>query len=100
MKLKTKFKRILSATVACAITASILSVMPASAEEAARYPYAVFAADETAGITINANDFTLNGSAYTNGIFKTSSQKPNINGTITDSDDNYRYGNINKKLQR
>ena len=61
--------------------------MPASAEETAKYPYAVFAADEDAGITVNTDSFTLNGNAYTNGVFSTTAQYPNINGTVTDADD-------------
>lgn len=48
------------------MTASAAAVMPASAEETAKYPYAVFAADEDAGITVNTDSFTLNGNAYTN----------------------------------
>ena len=56
-------------------------------EETAKYPYAVFAADNDAGITINTDNFTLNGSAYTNGVFGATAQYPNINGTVTDIDD-------------
>lgn len=46
-----------------------------------------FAADEDAGITVNTDSFTLNGNAYTNGVFSTTAQYPNINGTVTDYDD-------------
>ena len=69
------------------MTFSITSVMPAVAEEAAKYPYAVFAADEAAGIAVNTDSFTLNGNIYTNGVFSTTAQYPNINGTVTDYDD-------------
>ena len=77
----------LSGALALAMTASAAAVMPASAEETAKYPYAVFAADEDAGITVNTDSFTLNGNAYTNGVFSTTAQYPNINGTVTDADD-------------
>ena len=69
------------------MTASLASVIPASAEEISRYPYAIFAADESAGIAVNTDNFTLNGSAYTNGVFSATAQYPNINGTVTDHDD-------------
>ena len=49
----------LSGALALAMTASAAAVMPASAEETAKYPYAVFAADEDAGITVNTDSFTL-----------------------------------------
>lgn len=65
----------------------LASVIPASAEEISRYPYAIFAADESAGIAVNTDNFTLNGSAYTNGVFSATAQYPNINGTVTDYDD-------------
>ena len=87
MRFKVEFKRTISSILAVAMTFSITSVMPAVAEEAAKYPYAVFAADEDAGITVNTDSFTLNGNAYTNGVFSTTAQYPNINGTVTDADD-------------
>ena len=86
-KTKSRLKRMLSGALALAMTASAAAVMPASAEETAQYPYAVFAADEDAGITVNTDSFTLNGNAYTNGVFSTTAQYPNINGTVTDADD-------------
>jgi hypothetical protein len=86
-KTKSRLKRMLSGALALAMTASAAAVMPASAEETAKYPYAVFAADEDAGITVNTDSFTLNGNAYTNGVFSTTAQYPNINGTVTDADD-------------
>lgn len=64
-KTKSRLKRTLSGVLALAMTASVAAVMPAAAEETAKYPYAVFAADNDAGITINTDNFTLNGSAYT-----------------------------------
>ena len=86
-KTKSRLKRTLSGVLVLAMTASAAAVMPASAEETAKYPYAVFAADEDAGITVNTDSFTLNGNAYTNGVFSTTAQYPNINGTVTDADD-------------
>lgn len=80
-KTKSRLKRTLSGALALAMTASVAAVMPAAAEETAKYPYAVFAADNDAGITINTDNFTLNGSAYTNGVFGATAQYPNINGT-------------------
>lgn len=65
----------------------LASVIPASAEEISRYPYAIFAADESAGIAVNTDNFTLNGNAYTNGVFSATAQYPNISGTVTDADD-------------
>lgn len=65
-KTKSRLKRMMSGTLALAMTASVATVMPAAAEETAKYPYAVFAADEDAGITVNTDSFTLNGNAYTN----------------------------------
>ena len=50
MRFKVEFKRTISSILAVAMTFSITSVMPAVAEEAAKYPYAVFAADEAAGL--------------------------------------------------
>ena len=86
-KTKSRLKRTLSGVLALAMTASVAAVMPAAAEETAKYPYAVFAADNDAGITINTDNFTLNGSAYTKGVFGATAQYPNINGTVTDIDD-------------
>ena len=87
MRFKVEFKRTISSILAVAMTFSITSVMPAAAEETAKYPYAIFAADEAAGISVNTDSFTLNGNAYTNGVFSTTAQYPNINGTVTDYDD-------------
>lgn len=87
MRFKVEFKRTISSILAVAMTFSITSVMPAAAEETAKYPYAIFAADEAAGISVNTDSFTLNGSAYTNGVFSATAQYPNINGTVTDADD-------------
>ena len=52
-KTKSRLKRTLSGALALAMTASLAAVMPAAAEETAKYPYAIFAADEAAGISVN-----------------------------------------------
>ena len=57
MRFKVEFKRTISSILAVAMTFSITSVMPAVAEEAAKYPYAVFAADEAAQRTFRAANF-------------------------------------------
>ena len=56
MRFKVEFKRTISSILAVAMTFSITSVMPAVAEEAAKYPYAVFAADEAAQRTFRTAD--------------------------------------------
>lgn len=63
MKLKSNFKRILSGVMSAAMAATLLPSLPAVAEEAAeKYPYTMFAASDTEGsITINANNFCVNG---------------------------------------
>lgn len=86
-KTKLRLKRTLSGVLALVMTVSLAAVMPVAAEETAKYPYAVFAADEDAGITVNTDSLTLNGNAYTNGVFSATVQYPNINGTVTDNDD-------------
>ena len=85
----TQLKRTVSGILALAMTASMATVLPASAEEGqlSKYPYAIFAADDQGGITLELNSFTLNGNGYTNGVFETTAQYPNINGTISVLDD-------------
>ena len=69
MNLKRNFKRILSGVMSVAMAATLLPSLPAVAEEAAeKYPYTMFAASDTEGsITINANNFCVNGNIATNG---------------------------------
>lgn len=86
-KTKSRLNRTLSGALALAMTASVAAVMPAAADETAKYPYTVFAADESAGISVNTDSFTLNGNVYTNGVFGATAQYPNINGIVTDIDD-------------
>lgn len=84
-KLKSKLKRVVSGTVALALTATTFSTVFVAAEQKnVVYPYAVFAAQN---VKINTEGFTLNGNAYTNGDFVYPSKNVNINGKITDADD-------------
>lgn len=88
MKLKSNFKRMLSGTLSVAMAATLLPSLPAVAEEAAeKYPYTMFAASDTEGaITINANNFCVNGNIATNGTI-VSSGNMNVNGTKTENAD-------------
>lgn len=84
MKTKEKLKRLLSGVLAGAMSLSMLPGMSAFAEETVeRYPYTMFAGSDTDGaITVNADNFCVNGSIATNGTI-TSSGNMNINGTKT-----------------
>lgn len=86
MKLKSNFKRILSGVMSAAMAATLLPSLPAVAEEAAeKYPYTMFAASDTEGsITINANNFCVNGNIATNGTI-VSNGNLNVNGTKTEN---------------
>ena len=88
MKLKSNFKRILSGVMSLAMAATLLPSLPVVAEEAAeKYPYTMFAASDTEGsITINANNFCVNGNIATNGTI-VSSGNMNVNGTKTENAD-------------
>ena len=86
MNLKRNFKRILSGVMSVAMAATLLPSLPAVAEEAAeKYPYTMFAASDTEGsITINANNFCVNGNIATNGTI-VSNGNLNVNGTKTEN---------------
>ena len=88
MQGKNNFKRILSGIMSVAMAATLLPSLPAVAEEAAeKYPYTMFAASDTEGaITINANNFCVNGNIATNGTI-VSSGNMNVNGTKTENAD-------------
>ena len=88
MQGKNNFKRILSGVMSAAMAATLLPSLPAVAEEAAeKYPYTMFAASDTEGaITINANNFCVNGNIATNGTI-VSSGNMNVNGTKTENAD-------------
>ena len=74
--------------MSAAMAATLLPSLPAVAEEAAeKYPYTMFAASDTEGaITINANNFCVNGNIATNGTI-VSSGNMNVNGTKTENAD-------------
>ena len=88
MQGKNNFKRILSGIMSVAMAATLLPSLPAVAEDAAeKYPYTMFAASDTEGaITINANNFCVNGNIATNGTI-VSSGNMNVNGTKTENAD-------------
>lgn len=88
MKLKSNFKRILSGVMSLAMAATLLPSLPVVAVEATeKYPYTMFAASDTEGsITINANNFCVNGNIATNGTI-VSSGNMNVNGTKTENAD-------------
>ena len=85
-KFITKAQRLLSGFVATAIAASMLSTLPAMAEETTeKYPYTLFAgSSEEGAITVNSGNFCVNGNVATNGTIVTSGNM-NINGTRTES---------------
>ena len=88
MNFKSKFKRMLSGVLSLAVTASILPCFPAFADEQAepeKYLYTMFAASDSDGaITINANNFCVNGNVATNGTI-VSEGNININGVRSEN---------------
>lgn len=86
-KTKKRLERALSCVLAFVMTASMSTVLPVAAEEVERYPYVILATDKNTGITVDADGFTLNGNAHSNGEFSVTSSYSNINGKITDIDD-------------
>ena len=88
MQEKNNFKRILSGIMSVAMAATLLPSLPVVAENTAeKYPYTMFAASDTEGaITINANNFCVNGNIATNGTI-VSSGNMNVNGTKTENAD-------------
>lgn len=85
MNLKSIFKRTISGILSLAVTATVLPCFPVSAEDSVeKYPYTMFAASTVDGaITVNANNFCVNGNIATNGTI-VSSGNTNINGTRTE----------------
>ena len=85
MNLKSIFKRTISEILSLAVTATVLPCFPVSAEDSVeKYPYTMFAASTVDGaITVNANNFCVNGNVATNGTI-VSSGNTNINGTRTE----------------
>lgn len=86
MKKITNFKRLLSGVLSAVMTVSAVPIVSANAEESTEpYPYTMFAASSDEGaITINANNFCVNGNVATNGTI-VSSGNMNINGTRTEN---------------
>ena len=85
MNLKSIFKRTISEILSLAVTATVLPCFPVSAEDSVeKYPYTMFAASTVDGaITVNANNFCVNGNVATNGTI-VSSGNTNINETRTE----------------
>lgn len=81
----TKFKRLLSGVLSAVMVISTVPIASAHAEESTEpYPYTMFAASSGEGaITVNADNFCVNGSVATNGTI-VSSGNMNINGTRTE----------------
>lgn len=86
MKWKTKVRKILAVVLTGVLFISMFASLPAVAEEAGgeKYPYTIFASDTSDGaITIQADNFCLNGDIATNGTI-VSADNININGTKTE----------------
>lgn len=88
MKQISKFNRFLSGVLSMVMVMSAIPAVSVHAEEktsAEPYPYTMFAAsNEEGAITVNANNFSVNGNVATNGTI-VSSGNMNINGTKTES---------------
>lgn len=87
---KNHLKKVISSALICTMTATMLQFFPdnrflVNAEETnQKYPYTMFAASSNEGaITVNANNFCVNGNVATNGTI-VSSGNTNINGTRTE----------------
>ena len=88
-KRSKKLKRIVSGLLSLTMITSMSAVLPASADETSKqeaYPFAVFAADELGGITLDLDYLTVNGNACTNGVYSTTAKTANINGTISENE--------------
>ena len=88
-KKSQNLKSIVSGLLSLTMVTSMSAVLPANAEEEIKqsaYPYAVFAADEQGGITLNLDYLTINGNGITNGVYSTTAMYPNINGTISENE--------------
>lgn len=88
MKQFTKFKRLLSGVLSIVMAVSAVPIVSAHAEESPEpYPYTLFAASSDEGsITVNAENFCVNGNVATNGTI-VSNGNMNINGTRTENAD-------------
>lgn len=86
MKQITKFKRLLSGVLSAVMTVSAVPIVSAHADESTEpYPYTMFAASSDDGaITVNAENFCVNGNIAANGTI-VSSNNMNINGAMTEN---------------
>ncbi len=79
--MRKHINRIISITLAAAMSVSMISSITASAEEITAFPYTLFAASETEGaITTTAGNFCVNGNVCTNGTI-VAGGNINVNGT-------------------
>ena len=86
MEQKTKFNRLFSIVLSAVMIISAVPVVSVNAEESTEpYPYTMFAASTDDGaITINADNFSVNGNVATNGTI-VSNGNININGTRSEN---------------
>ncbi len=83
--MRKHINRIISITLAAAMSVSTISSISASAEEITAFPYTLFAASETEGaITTTAGNFCVNGNVCTNGTI-VAGGNINVNGTKTEN---------------
>jgi len=91
-------KSIVSLTLALTVTVSFTSIIGATAAEEthtlSKYPYAVFASDGQAGISLELESLTLNGNGYTNGTVTNTAQAGNMNGIIYDATEEAPSGDL------
>ena len=86
--MKPIFKRIFSCVLSATMILSAIPIVSAHAEESTEpYPYTMFSASNDDGaITVNAENFCINGNVATNGTI-VSSGNMNINGTRAENTD-------------
>ena len=83
--MRKHINRIISITLAAAMSVSMISSISASAEEITAFPYTLFAASEAEGaITTTAGNFCVNGNVCTNGTI-VAGGNINVNGTKTEN---------------
>lgn len=97
-KYKNVIKRIVSVALICTMVTGMFSGINVKGAEAdvTKYPYVIFAADESSGITLSADNVSINGNCYTNGIFSTTAKYPGLNGKIIDSGE-YKLDDVANK---
>lgn len=83
--MRKHINRIISITLAAAMSVSMISSISVSAEEITAFPYTLFAASEAEGaITTTAGNFCVNGNVCTNGTI-VAGGNINVNGTKTEN---------------